>query len=165
MKQEGHDRAVGKRQRRDCVQSSVGASISVFFADLTKAKNSPFTSFRTSKHVCIPKSDFRIFAPKQSHCIYTRPFSQAYYRDGQMSAGSQGGAYTSLSARGAADYVYRPTTVTGVPVPSPGLLDGVKKALGIFGGEKNERLLEQVGGSGRHVVIASRRFLIVTRYV
>lgn len=74
------------------------------------------------------------------------------------------GAYASLS-RGATENVYRPTTGT---VSAPGLLDGLKRVLGLSVAatpvrEKREPLLEQVGGTGRRaVVVAASRTQVET---
>ncbi|XP_066148069.1 protein NDRG3 isoform X2 [Euwallacea fornicatus] len=65
---------------------------------------------------------------------------------------SSGGAYASLEPLGTGDNVYRPTTVPGGPTPSTGLLEGMKKALGLV----KEPLSGQVGDERRGHLAASR---------
>lgn len=64
-----------------------------------------------------------------------------------------GGSYASAGTQG--ENIYRSTTVSGGPVVSTGLLDGMKKAFGLIGG-KDEKLLEKVGAGRGSIVISSR---------
>lgn len=69
------------------------------------------------------------------------------------------GWYASLESEGAGENVYRPTTVSGRPATSTGLLDGMMKAFGFFT-EREEPLVQKVGAAEGPVVIASRYVML-----